>query len=82
MTKKILLFSMLLTLGFATSCKEDMPQPTPEPTPAVPETPGTPETPTNPTNSTPPVSPAEPTPAEPTPSVLSLRTIASLRVWS
>ena len=61
MTKKILLFSMLLALGFATSCKEDMPQPTPEPTPAVPETPGTPEPPTNPTNPTPPVSPAEPT---------------------
>ena len=35
MTKKILLFSMLLALGFATSCKEDMPQPTPEPTPPV-----------------------------------------------
>ena len=35
MTKKILLFSMLLTLGFVTSCKEDMPQPTPEPTPPV-----------------------------------------------
>ena len=35
MTKKILLFSMLLALGFATSCKEDMPQPTPEPTPAA-----------------------------------------------
>ena len=29
MTRKILLFSMLLALGFATSCKEDMPQPTP-----------------------------------------------------
>ncbi len=29
MTKKILLFSMLLALGFATSCKEDMPQSTP-----------------------------------------------------
>lgn len=26
---------MLLALGFATSCKEDMPQPTPEPTPPV-----------------------------------------------
>ena len=35
MTKKILLFSMLLALGFATSCKEDMPQSTPEPTPPV-----------------------------------------------
>ena len=35
MTKKILLFSMLLALSFATSCKEDMPQPTPEPTPPV-----------------------------------------------
>ena len=45
MTKKILLFSMLLALGFATSCKEDMPQPTPEPTPVVPETPGTPAPP-------------------------------------
>ena len=65
MTKKILLFSMLLALAFATSCKEDMPQPTPEPTPAVPETPGTPETPTNPT---PPVSLAEPTPSGPKPS--------------
>ena len=56
---------MLLALAFATSCKEDMPQPTPEPTPAVPETPGTPETPTNPT---PPVSLAEPTPSGPKPS--------------
>ena len=35
MTKKILLFSMLLALGFAMSCREDMPQPTPEPTPPV-----------------------------------------------
>ena len=35
MTKKILLFSMLLSLGFAMSCREDMPQPTPEPTPPV-----------------------------------------------
>ena len=68
MTKKILLFSMLLALGFATSCKEDIPKPTPEPAPVVPETPGTPETPTNPTKPTPPVSPAEPTPSVPTPS--------------
>ena len=69
MTKKILLFSMLLALGFATSCKEDMPQPTPEPTPVVPETPGTPTPPPmNPTNPTPPVSPAEPTPSVPKPS--------------
>ena len=68
MTKKILLFSMLLALGFATSCKEDMPQPRPEPAPVVPETPGAPELPTNPTNPTPPVSPAEPTPAVPKPS--------------
>ena len=68
MTRKILLFSMLLTLGFATSCKEDMPQPTPEPAPAVPETPGTPETPANPTNPTPPASPGEATPSVPKPS--------------
>ena len=68
MTKKILLFSMLLALGFATSCKEDMPQPTPEPAPVVPEAPGTPAPPTNPTNPTPPVSPAEPTPSVPKPS--------------
>ena len=71
MTKKILLFSMLLALGFATSCKEDMPQPTPEPTPVVPEIPGTAETPTNPTNPTnptAPVSPAEPMPSVPKPS--------------
>ena len=68
MTKKILLFSMLLALGFATSCKEDMPQPTPEPTPVVPEVPETPETSTNPTKPTPPVSPAEPTPSVPKPS--------------
>ena len=68
MTKKILLFSMLLALGFATSCKEDMPQPTPEPTPVVPEMPGTAETPTNPTKPTPPVSPAEPMPSVPKPS--------------
>ena len=68
MTRKILLFSMLLALGFAMSCKEDMPQPTPEPAPAVPETPGTPETPTNPTNPTPPSSPAEPAPSVPKPS--------------
>ena len=68
MTKKILLFSMLLALDFATSCKEDMPQPIAEPTPAVPETPGMPETPTNPTNPTPPASPAEPTPSVPKPS--------------
>ena len=70
MTQKILLFSMLLALGFATSCKEDTPQPTPAPAPApaVPETPGTPETPTNPTNPTPSVSPAEPTPSVPKPS--------------
>ena len=68
MTKKILLFSMLLALGFATSCKEDMPQPTPEPTPVVPEMPGTAGTPTNPTKPTPPVSPAEPTPSVPKPS--------------
>ena len=66
MTKKILLFSMLLVLGFATSCKEDMPQPAP--TPAVPETPGTPEPPANATKSTPPVSLAEPTPSGPKPS--------------
>ena len=59
---------MLLALGFATSCKEDTPQPTPEPTPVVPEVPGTPETPTNPTKPTPPVSPAEPTPSVPKPS--------------
>ena len=59
---------MLLTLGFATSCKEDMPQPTPEPTPVVPEAPGTPETPMNPTKPTPPVSPAEPMPSVPKPS--------------
>ena len=59
---------MLLALGFATSCKEDTPQPTPEPTPVVPEAPGTPETPTNPTKPTPPVSPAEPTPSVPKPS--------------
>ena len=68
MTKKILLFSMLLALGFATSCREDMPQPTAEAAPAVPETPGTPEAPTNPTKPTPPVSPAEPTPSVPKPS--------------
>ena len=68
MTKKILLFSMLLALGFATSCKEDMPQLTPEPTPVVPEMPGTAETPTNPTKPTPPVSPAEPMPSVPKPS--------------
>ena len=68
MTRKILLFSMLLALGFATSCKEDMPQPTPEPTPVVPEMPGTAETPTNPTKPTPPVSPAEPMPSVPKPS--------------
>lgn len=65
MTKKILLFSMLLALGFAMSCREDMPQPTPEPTPVVPEMPGTAEPPTNPT---PPVSPAEPMPSVPKPS--------------
>ena len=59
---------MLLALGFATSCKEDMPQPTPEPTPVVPEMPGTAETPANPTKPTPPVSPAEPTPSVPKPS--------------
>ena len=59
---------MLLALGFATSCKEDMPQPTPEPTPVVPEMPGTAETPTNPTKPTPPVSSAEPTPSVPKPS--------------
>ena len=59
---------MLLTLGFAASCKEDMPQSMPEPTPVVPETPGTPETPTNPTSPTPPVSPAEPIPLVPKPS--------------
>ena len=64
----MLLFSMLLVLGFTTSCKEDTPQPTPEPTPAVPETPGTPEAPTNPTKPTPPVSPAEPMPSVPKPS--------------
>ena len=68
MTKKILLFSMLLALGFATSCKEDIPQPTPEPTPVLPEMPGTAETPTNPTKPTPPVSPVEPTPSVPKPS--------------
>lgn len=68
MTKKILLFSMLLALGFAMSCREDMPQPTPEPTPVVPEAPGTPESPTNPTNPTSPVSPVEPTPSVPKPS--------------
>ena len=45
-----------------------MPQPTPEPTPVVPEAPGTPESPTNPTNPTSPVSPAEPTPSVPKPS--------------
>ena len=66
MTKKILLLSMLLALGFATSCKEDTPQPAP--TPAVPEMPGTAETPTNPTKPTPPASPAEPTPSVPKPS--------------
>ena len=66
MTKKILLLSMLLALGFATSCKEDTPQPAP--TPAVPETPGTPETPADPTKPTPLVSPAEPTPSVPKPS--------------
>lgn len=59
---------MLLALGFATSCKEDIPQPTAELTPVVPETPGTAETPTNPTKPTPPVSPAEPTPSVPKPS--------------
>ena len=59
---------MLLALGFATSCKEDMPQPTPEPTPVVPEMPGTAETPTNPTKPTPPVSSAEPMPSVPKPS--------------
>lgn len=42
-----------------------MPQPTPEPTPVVPEMPGTAEPPTNPT---PPVSPAEPMPSVPKPS--------------
>ena len=56
---------MLLALGFAASCKEDMPQPTPEPTPVVPEAPGTPEPSTDPTNPTPPASPAEPTPSVP-----------------
>ena len=56
---------MLLALGFAMSCREDMPQPTPEPTPVVPEMPGTAEPPTNPT---PPVSPAEPMPSVPKPS--------------
>ena len=59
---------MLLALGFATSCKEDMPQSTPEPTPVVPEMPGTAETPTNPTKPTPPVSSAEPMPSVPKPS--------------
>ena len=68
MTKKILLFTMLLALGFAASCKEDMPQPTPEPTPVVPGMPGTAEPPTNPTKPTPPVSPAEPIPSVPKPS--------------
>ena len=68
MTKKILLFSMLLVLGFATSCREDMPQPTSELTPVAPDTLGTPESPPNPTNPTPPVSPAEPTPSVPKPS--------------
>ena len=68
MTKKILLFSMLLALGFATSCKEDTPQPTAEPAPAVPEMPRTADSPTNPTKPTPPVSPAEPTPSVPKPS--------------
>ena len=66
--KKILLFSMLLALGFATSCREDMPQPTSELTPVAPDTPGTPESPTNPTKPTPPVSPVEPTPSVPKPS--------------
>ena len=59
---------MLLALGFAMSCKEDMPQSTPEPTPVVPEAPGTPEPSTNPTNPTPPSSPAEPAPSVPKPS--------------
>ena len=59
---------MLLALGFATSCKEDMPQSTPEPTPVVPEMPGTAETPTNPTKPTPPVSSAEPMSSVPKPS--------------
>ena len=59
---------MLLALGFATSCREDMPQPTSELTPVVPETPGTPESPMNSTKPTPPVSPAEPTPSVPKPS--------------
>ena len=59
---------MLLTLGFAASCKEDMHQSTPEPTPVLPETPGTAETSTNPTNPTPPVLPAEPIPSVPKPS--------------
>ena len=61
---------MLLALGFATSCKEDMPQPTSELTPVAPDTPGTPTpgSPTNPTNPTPPVSPVEPTPSVPKPS--------------
>ena len=68
MTKKMLLFSLLLVLGFATSCREDMPQPTSELTPVVPETPGTAETPTNSTKPTPPVSSAEPTPSVPKPS--------------
>ena len=66
--KKILLFSMLLVLGFAASCREDIPQPTSEPTPVVPERVETPETPTNPTKPTPPVSSAEPTPSVPKPS--------------
>ena len=69
--KKILLFSMLLVLGFAASCREDIPQPTSEPTPVVPERVETPETPTNPTKPTkptPPVSPAEPMPSVPKPS--------------
>ena len=59
---------MLLALGFATSCKEDTPQPTAEPAPAVPEMPRTADSPTNPTKPTPPVSPAEPTPSVPKPS--------------
>ena len=68
MTKKILLLSMLLALGFATSCREDILQPTSELTPVAPDTPGTAETPTNPTKPTPPVSPVEPTPSVLTPS--------------
>ena len=59
---------MLLVLGFAASCREDIPQPTSEPTPVVPERVETPETPTNPTKPTPPVSSAEPTPSVPKPS--------------